>query len=349
MHRRNGEGSGAGSARKFTGSLARQLVLALGLIVAVPSAHADEPAGDVGAAARAFEEGQRAQLRRDYVQAADLFALADRIAPSAPALRSAIRSYEAAGNPAQAATLAVRARQRYSADAATRQLAEGVLARLSPALGRAVIHCAPSCSLVVDGRAAAETEATEHEVYLPPGDHTVVAVYSDGRKTASPLHSAAGATSDRSLEPTTPPIGEAKATPSAPPPQPAAVAASAPASGSDKRSWRLPPLVPLLGGVVTVGLGAVLIWSGADTLSARDRYVKDPTEARYNDGVSRQTRTNALIGTVAVLGAATAAVAIFATNWRGGLLGKRHERAVALIPKPDFDGIRTTLGLSGSF
>ena len=71
-----------------------------------------------------------------------------------------------------------------------------------------------------------------------------------------------------------------------------------------------------------------IVWSAVDTLSARDAYVAAPTEAGYTDGVSRQTRTNALIATTATLAAATVVTAFF-TDFRG-----RPHTAVAAAPLP---------------
>jgi hypothetical protein len=75
-------------------------------------------------------------------------------------------------------------------------------------------------------------------------------------------------------------------------------------------------------------MAALLAWSGADTLAARDRYAAAPTEAGYRDGTSREARTNGLIGATVVLGAATAGLAIFGTNWHGPFAHRaRGERA----------------------
>jgi len=65
----------------------------------------------------------------------------------------------------------------------------------------------------------------------------------------------------------------------------------------------------------TAVVGGVALWSGLDTLSARDRYVENATEEGYHDGVSREKRTNWLIGGTAALGAATLALGLFATRW----------------------------------
>lgn len=72
-----------------------------------------------------------------------------------------------------------------------------------------------------------------------------------------------------------------------------------------------------MGAGLTAVSAGVLLWSGVDTLTARDAYVANPTEAGYNDGVGRETRTNVLIGVTAALGVATAVSAIFFTEWSG--------------------------------
>ena len=65
----------------------------------------------------------------------------------------------------------------------------------------------------------------------------------------------------------------------------------------------------------TAVMGGLALWSGLDTLSARDRYVMDATEAGYRDGLTRQHRTNWLVGGTAALGADTVAPALFSTRW----------------------------------
>jgi hypothetical protein len=65
----------------------------------------------------------------------------------------------------------------------------------------------------------------------------------------------------------------------------------------------------------TAVVGGLALWSGLDTLSARDRYEELPTEEGYKDGVSREKRTNWLIGGTAALGAATLGLGLFVTRW----------------------------------
>ena len=63
-------------------------------------------ADDVNGAAKAFSQAQQAMLAGDTARAAEMYELADELAPSAPALRNAARARLAAGHDATAATLA---------------------------------------------------------------------------------------------------------------------------------------------------------------------------------------------------------------------------------------------------
>jgi hypothetical protein len=300
------------------------LTLLAALVAASTPAYAQNspvspaPAEDVDGAARAFEEGQRAQLHRDYARAAELFELADRSAPNAAALRSAIRNFDAAGNPAHAATLAARALERYPNDAETRKLAERINARLAPTLGELVVKCASACALVLDGGATSDAPSAAHRVFVLPGDHAVIARFNDGRSASRSVTATAGATSELAVEP--PPVVVAAApttTPSTNEAPASAVTDAQPelSTVAPKRDRRLNPAVAIVGLAVTAGLAGALIWSGLDTLSARDRYKANPTQAGYNDGVDREHRTDGLIAGTAAVGVATIAIAIFATRW----------------------------------
>ena len=66
-------------------------------------ATATPAAADVNGAAKAFSQAQEAMLSGDSARAADLYELADELAPSAPALRNATRARLAAGHYASAA------------------------------------------------------------------------------------------------------------------------------------------------------------------------------------------------------------------------------------------------------
>jgi hypothetical protein len=359
----------------------------LALIAASLPAYAQREGADVGAAARAFQRGQHAQLHSDFTRAASLFELADEAAPSAAALRSAIRNWDAAGNPARAATLAQRAVERYPHDVATVRLAADLLTRRTRSLGSLRVHCAPACVLVVDGRSTTPAPLVDHDLYVAPGEHALAVEFEDGRSARQHLRFAAGERRELSLaapadlarrhpspraatadagdgdDGDLPAISDsawsAQATAPLPPRATAAPAAverapaSAPPAGAgatvdlarspapSRRDLRVPPAVPLVGVGLTLGLGAVLVWSYTDTLAARDRYVAHPTAASYHDGVSRESRTFGLLGGVAALGVTTLAIALFGTNWHPGAAGRSGAGKLARRIWP-------TGGLSGS-
>lgn len=282
-------------------------------------------APDVNAAARAYAEGQRLQLLREYARAAAMFELADESAPSAVALRSAIRNRQAAGQLASAATLSLLALRRDGADAQSRAIAEAVLAEARPRLASLTVRCTPACALSLDTFAVGE--GTEHAVMLDPGAHDLGARWSDDRTRTRTVELRPGQSVELELE--APAAAAPAPLPTPEPPRPSVEIprpppVRAPAPPVDTR--------PLPLAAVWVGVGAtavsagLLVWSGLDTLSARDAYVASPTEGAYNDGVGRELRTNLLVGTTAVLGVATLASALFFTRW-----GRAHP-SVAITP-----------------
>jgi hypothetical protein len=75
------------------------------------------------------------------------------------------------------------------------------------------------------------------------------------------------------------------------------------------------PTVALVGGATTLVLASVTLWSGLDTTKAHDAYVAAPTKEGWDNGRSKQLRTNILIGATAAAGVTTALIAIFWTKW----------------------------------
>src|SRR5262245_10973893 len=110
---------------------------------AVDSVAPDE-GSDVAAAARAFAQGQAAELRGQHEEAARLYELAFHVAPTPEALRSAVRCWHRAGVRARAATLAELLVSRYSADTLARDLARMVLTDTRRTLARWAIDCSPA-------------------------------------------------------------------------------------------------------------------------------------------------------------------------------------------------------------
>ena len=270
-------------------------------------------AQDVQAAAAAFGRGQQAQLRGDYARAAEMFELADRAAPSPEALRSAIRNHVQAGHAARAATLSTHALERYPDDEATRTLAEQTLAETTETLARLTVRCDPACALTVDGRAVGLEAREETTIFVDPGERAVQATWSDleparGTVTAVAGESARLALEGRAAEPEPEPV-EVAAVEVDPPADPEPAPPAAPPGGGG-----ITPVVFFVGAGLTA-LGAGLsVWSGLETLSARDAYVESPTRAGYENGVGLETRTNVLLFSTLGLAAVTAVLAIF-TDW----------------------------------
>lgn len=290
-----------------------------------------QSAADLHAAATAFQEGQRAQLRGDFAQAAELFDLANRTAPSAAALRSSIRMHQSAGHHARAATLAAEARALYASDATTTALADEVLAALTPSLGRVLVRCEPECALTADARVVSTAVSTTL-LYVDPGAHELVASWGSQavQRSAEP---AAGAQvelvlrRDDALAPE-PVTAEPVASP-----EPTAPVSSPSSSqpSDDGRENGLSPVFLAIGAGLTVASLVGTVAVGVDMLGARDRYVAMPTEAGWRDGVARETATNALLGTTIGLAAVTTALAIF-TDWGGG---ETDALRVLVVPCPD--------------
>lgn len=295
---------------------------------------------DVLAASNAFAEGQRAQLRGDHARAADLFELANATAPSAAALRSAMRNHRAAGHAAQAASDALEALSRYGEDGATVQLANGLLAELAPGLTRLTLECAPDCTITLDGRALGSAAFSRRELFVEPGSHTVRAAWPEHAPAEQRFDAVAGQAQTVHLdrpaalaEPTPPPAPLPAPAPVVEPPAPPPPAPAPP----PRRRAGLPPVYFWAATGLTAVATGLAVWSGMDTLSARDEYVKAPTRARYDDGVTLELRTNALFVTSAVVGVATVALGLFFTDWGMAEL----EPVVALGDR------EVTLGLAG--
>lgn len=335
--------------------LAICLLVPWALLASVGVARAQRP-DDVQSAAAAFGEGQRAQLRGDYARAADLFELADRSAPSPAALRSAIRNHRAAGHLARAATLSRDAQQRYPADADTSALATEVLGEAATQLAELHVRCEPACSLAIDGRAAAESAQASFDLFVDPGTRAIVASWAGREPVTRSIEAVAG--SDESVAIEAPAVPEPAVSTASEEDDAGEEGASEPGPGAIARPMDevivRPAPPPSSSGIspaffgVSAGLTAVLlgigIWSGVDTLDARDRYVADPTRAGYEDGVDRQWRTDGLLIGAGVLAITTVVLAIF-TDWDGDAPATEH----AWMPWITVEPGAGVIGLSGTF
>lgn len=273
------------------------------------------------AAGNAFSRAQQAELTGDFERAAELFELADRIAPTPEALRSATRARMSAGHLATAAGHAEELRRRYPDDQAARVLAEDVLTRAQPELTRYAFDCSEPCTVVIDGLAAGLSPVRTPVVYGAPGVHQLTIGFEGGRSRGLRLSGLAGET--RSVQvtpPSTPALASSQGKAKAPETE------SAAADNAQKRRG-LSPGYFWTAAALTVATGGVALWSGLDLLNARDDFKASPTPTRadFEDGERRDRRTTILLATTGGLAVTTIALAVM-TNFRG----ERRPRSAAI-------------------
>jgi tetratricopeptide (TPR) repeat protein len=306
-----------------------RLLAAFGALALISSAWlARAKAEDTGvvAAANAFAQGQQAELKGDHDRAAELFELADRIAPTPEALRSATRARLAAGQLALAADDAELLLAR-DPDDASRELADEVLAKAKPELTRYTFQCSDPCTVVVDGSATMVSPELTQVVYLAPGTHELVLGFEDDATHRVKLTGSAGEA--RTIKVARP----------APPPKVARTDEAFLEPPVREGRKGLSPAYFWTGAALTVVAGGLTLWSGLDLLSAKDDFEKNPTRAKFDDGEGKDTRTNVLIAVTGALAVSTVTLAFF-TNF------KARERASASI---GFDGHSAQLKLRGQF
>ncbi len=96
-----------------------------------------------------------------------------------------------------------------------------------------------------------------------------------------------------------------------------------PPGGSDSPPRRVDPAWFYASAGLTLGFGALSVWSGLDTRSAFDDYERDlPTlpqdeiNRRVDDGHSKEMRTNVLLGVTTLAGVGTAVLGIWVVDWK---------------------------------
>ncbi len=305
----------------------RSALLALALACApLPALGAPTPQ-QIRNAADEFDLGVRAARARDYESAASHFENADREAPSAEALQGALRARYDAKQWARAASLADLAAERHPQKRSLAGFARSVLGKYGKQLYRVTVRCEPACDVVADGRIIHGSTARKLAFFLDPGAHTV-AVGWGAITQAKEVTASAGGSAELEFsrpEPTPEPAAPAASTaPAAPVAGPAPVVPPAPPPEGPRAAARggLPQGVFWGGLAATTALGAVTVWSGIDTQNnpGKDRIREQCGDLRedcplYQDGLSRQRRTNILLGATGGAGLATAVVGLFFTRW----------------------------------
>jgi hypothetical protein len=307
-------------------------------------------------AADAFDEGSRAFKGGRFEEAAELFETADRLAPNAGVLSNAIRARRAAKQGAKAATLAAAAVARYPEDSALQGLAQSVLKANERLLHRVKVSCEPACTLLIDDKLAWSKAQTTAVLFLEPGPHGFKAAWSEGRSRTATVQAQKGGGESLDFRapplPPPPPPASASATVAPPPPPSSAPVVETPPSTG------LSPWFFLAGVGATVVVGGLATWSGLDTLSSPgpDR-VRDACAGKsrdcplFQEGLSKERRTNALLITTGALGLATGVVALF-IDWKAPPFGaKRPADSARLAPwvAPEVGRMGVSFGVNGLF
>jgi hypothetical protein len=279
------------------------------------NARADEPpsADRLKSAADEYDRGRRAFLADDFDGAAVHFENAYRDAPRAETLRLAIRARRKGKQLARAAILAAVAQQRYPDDATTAQLAKETLVEAAPQLNEYVIDCNADCAVAADGRVVSQSDAQKHRIFLEPGSHELGVSFKQGglaRHVDAKRGGKDALAFDAPPAPVTPPVVT-------PPPPPLPVIPATPPSGKP-----LGPAVFFVAAGLTVALGAGTVLSGIDAKNnpgvdavRKACAGKDTSCPEYQDGKSKETRTNVLLGVTIGAAAITGVIGIFFTQW----------------------------------
>ena len=302
-------------------------------------------------AAESFDRGREAYKAGRYPEAAEQFERADASAPSATALELAIKARDKAGDLDRAGTLAVLALERHPDDENLSALAPGVVNRARAELFELTVVCDDACELA-DGRLIVHGAAAKlRTLFLTPGEHSIRAGWADGKTESKSVLARSAENEELTFEAPRPePVDE---------PEPASVdlgEAPAPTADSSETSKGWSPVVFWLSAGATLAAGGVTAWSGLDTVNnpGADRVKKecragDETCELYQDGRSRQVRTNVLIGVTGGLAVATGLLGVLAIDWGGKSASAETARSGLRIRPFVSLGVDKTFGAKGTF
>lgn len=304
--------------------------LTLLISVAAPASAQDgsaEPTpAQVRAAAEAFDKGREAYKAEEYVEAAEQFEKADGNAPSSAALELAIRARDKAGELDRAATLLALALKRHPDDDNLLKLVPDIQKRAAEKLFELSASCDQPCDLTVGGKIMHGAPSTQRTLFVQPGAVTVRAGWSDNRSDSKQIQAEAAGKGEVSFVAPATAAGQDMAKEPTEPvaPDPSTAPDATRDQGPEKKSSGLPPALFFVGAGLTVVAGGITIWSGIDTVNnpgadvvKRECAGKGEDCAPYQEGLSKQRRTNVLIGVTAGLGVATVLVGALFTDWSG--------------------------------
>jgi hypothetical protein len=338
---------------RFAGGLV--LVLVLGAAPRIVLAQEAEPTpAQLRAAAEAFDRGREAYNSEHFAEAAEQFERADGSAPSATALDLAMKARDKAGDLDRAGTLAALALERYGDDPNIAKSAPEIVQRARASLYELTVVCKEPCELADGTQIVHGAPALQRTLFLTPGQHSLRVGWADGRTQSKSVEAIPGTNAELAFEPAAPEPVEApvEAAP-APEPEPAP-----PPVESKSKGWS--PLVFWIGAGATVAAGGVTAWSGIDTVNnpGKER-VKNECAAGdeecplYQEGRSKQARTNVLLGVTGVLAVATGLVGALAVDWGGkpaSAEARKKPHVAPFVNVPIADAGKTfSIGARGRF
>jgi len=320
------------------------LVLGTSGVVYAQAGAAEPTPAQVKTAAEAFDKGREAYKAEEYVDAAEQFEKADNNAPSSAAIELAVRARDKAGELDRAATLLSLALKRHPDDENLQKLWPDILKRATEKLFELNVTCDQPCDLTVGGKIAHGAPDTQRTIYVAPGALTVRAGWSDNRSDSKQVQAEAGgkgevsfvapataASSGMSKEPDEPVTPEPTVDPTKD-------------QGPAKKSGGLPPAVFFTAAGLTVVAGGITVWSGIDTVNNPGAdAVKTKCAGQgescpeYQEGLSKQKRTNVLIAVTGGLAAVSIVIAAVATDWGGGKNSDAAPTTSAKLKRPSFD------------
>ncbi len=305
-----------------------RLPVALLVLSLAATAHAQAGARE------AYQRGVDAHKHGDFERAAQEFARADAIAPSAVALQAALDDAVTADDPALGGELLERS-QRAPASGELAKSIENAKKKFAGRAGRVKIGCpeGASCLATIDGAAA----NVGKPVWTRAGQHTIVVqvdgeaqtklvdVKPDAQTDVTPAPKSAG------TPPPPPPPPPPTATATAPPPPPPEEGVKDHPDTQKPRDTRdgLPPIIFWVGAGATVILAGAGITLGILTKNEHDDFVKagcDKTNAsgcsdKRDTGVALMATADTAFGLAALAGIATIVIGVGFTDWKGPKAG----------------------------
>lgn len=302
-------------------------------------------------AAEAFDRGREAYKAGRFPEAAEQFERADTNAPNATAIELAIKARDKAGDLDRAGTLAVLALERHPGDENLSKVAPDIVNRARAELFELTVSCDPACELA-DGRQVVHgAAATRRTLFLAVGAHSIRVGWPNGRTASKSVDAEAGQSDAFSFDAPSEP--EPAAEQPERPPELAEAPPPAEQVGEKSAGWS--PVVFWLSAGATLAAGGVTAWSGIDTVNnpGTDRVKKecragDENCALYQDGRSRQLRTNVLIGVTGGLAVATGLLGALAIDWVGSGSSDTARASVRIRPYVSL-GQDKTFGAKGTF